>query len=217
MRFEYVLGAKRYATKKAVIAHCRSILDAATLPTVDDAAFLLDLLGHHRKAAQKIGCGVRRFFVHADGFGGRCFWLERLDGTCTDWSFLSCLAPPTREQEVRSALRALVSADVVAFRDDVFAASPVRACAITGAPVTRDDAHVDHQPPDTFLSLVERFLVRLGRGYAEILIKPTSDGCTVTRLADDEVARAWIEFHRTHAVLRVTSAHANLSQGGGRP
>ncbi|CAN5799958.1 hypothetical protein BH11MYX4_BH11MYX4_23090 [soil metagenome] len=54
------------------------MLKQSTL-TLDDEQFLVALLEGHPESAQKIGVGVRRVFVNADGFGGRCFWLERVD------------------------------------------------------------------------------------------------------------------------------------------
>jgi hypothetical protein len=210
MKKSYCLAGRDYPTKAAVTAQCRSMLDGGPV----DEVFLLDLLAMHPEYEQKVGVGVARFFVNPDGFGGRCFWLERLDGSKTDWSFRSCLTPPTHEQEVRSALRRLVMYQVLEFRD--LAIETDARCAITGIQVTRHSAHVDHRPPKTFLSLVESFLAEVGLTYENISVQPTKDGSTTTELCDVELARRWQNFHAQHAVLQLTSARANLSQGGGR-
>jgi len=206
----YTLGGESYATKAAVTTRCQSIL-YGRLPM--DWQFLADVLAMHPEAEHKIGVGVARFYVDADGFGGVCFWLERVDGSKTDWSFRACLKAPTHEQEVRSALRRLIADHVVSFRDAAVAIDPV--CAITGARVTASTAHVDHKPPHTFLALVERFLRERGLSYPDVAVRPTEDGSTVTELLDGDLAEAWRVFHAQEAVLQLTSARANLSQGQG--
>lgn len=210
----YVVLGFPFATKTALLAHCSAMLKQPTL-TLDDEQFLVALLEGHPESAQKIGVGVRRVFVNADGFGGRCFWLERVDGSCTDFSFRSCVTPPLHANEVRMALRQLVTDQIIEFRDATFVASSV-ACAITGELIASDAAHVDHRPPDHFIVLVERFLAVHGLTIDAVKVEPTKDGVTSRELTDPVLARAWCTFHREHAVLQIVGKRANLSQGTGR-
>lgn len=211
MRREYLLGGQTFKTKTQVTAICRDMLyDRVPI----DHDFLLDLLTLHQESDLKIGCGVRRFFVGPDGYNKACFWLERIDGSTTDWSFPKCLTPPTHKQEVLAGLRHAIVDQVLAFRGEAFARGAV--CAITGASVTVQTAHVDHKPPKTFAALVEAFLKEQHLNFADIAVESTADGSTVTELFDPAIVEAWSIFHAQEAELQLTSARANLSQGAGK-
>lgn len=220
-RVMYELGGKTYNTKAEVVAECQRILKQGWVSNFD-TVFLYDLVKHHPEAHQKIGCGIQQtdvnewaFYIDSDGYGGKCFWLEREDGTRTDWSFRSCLKPPTHEQDVRQALRRAIANQVVEFRRFMFADLESLPCAITGQPVTIYESHVDHKPPHTFLTLVGLYLTERGITYKDIAVVPTEDGDTLTALVDKERERDWQEFHKQWAQLQITSARANLSQGRG--
>jgi hypothetical protein len=209
------LGGQAYATKKAIEDRCRELLRRPTAFSEEEHSFLADLLALHHEADDKIGCGVTRFYSDGDNWGKRCFWLERVDGTKTDWSFKTCLKPPTHEKDVLAALRLLVDPQVRRFRDRELGGKQPVLCAITRQPVTRATVHVDHTPPSTFFALVGRFLSEARIDYSSIAIRPTSDGSTTTELADVDLAERWRAFHEKHADLRLTLATANLSQGAG--
>jgi hypothetical protein len=57
----------------------------------DDHAFLLELLKKHPRAAEKVGAGVKHFTVENAKGGTRCFYLTRVDGLRSDFSFMKCL------------------------------------------------------------------------------------------------------------------------------
>ncbi|MCL2724188.1 MAG: DCL family protein [Polyangiaceae bacterium] len=217
-RTDYVVAGIVFSTKKKLSEHCSSILRKYSLNddvNDDDAAFLHSLLERHPERDQKVGVGVRRFFVGPNDYGRKCFWLERVDGTKTDFSFMACITPPRHEDDVRQALRSLIEKQIIAFRDRAFAVIRHVPCAITGELVTTDDAHVDHQPPTTFDELVKRFLAERSMTFGDVAIVPTADGDTVCRLVDDALARAWMAFHEENAVLQIATKRANFSQGKG--
>jgi hypothetical protein len=81
------------------------------------------------------------------------------------------------------------------------------ACPITGELVSRETCHIDHAPPWTFDAMVSEFAV--GRGLLDE-VEPTADGRTTTRFRDGALSRAFAEFHRGLASLRVVSRKANL-------
>ena len=104
-KYTYSFGGRAYPSKKAVKDRCRDLLGLTAPFSEEDSSFLADLLALHPEADEKVGCGVVRFYADGDGWGKVCFWLERLDGGKTDWSFLACLDPPTHVDEVRAAMR----------------------------------------------------------------------------------------------------------------
>jgi hypothetical protein len=59
----------------------------------DDGIELSALLMRHDEKDEKVGVGIGHFEVGAapDGFGGKCFWIVRIDGSRIDFSFKHCL------------------------------------------------------------------------------------------------------------------------------
>src|SRR5687768_2379203 len=113
-----VVGERRFSSKKLATEFVREILyryDIGQRVSEGDAGFLADLLQLHPQAPQKIGCGVRYFTVEQNE-GSRGFWLTRTDGSRTDWSFPSCLTPPTPESEARAGFRTAIRPQIAAFR-----------------------------------------------------------------------------------------------------
>jgi hypothetical protein len=198
--------------------HCRELLKTALLGTEiigNDATFLANLLQQHPDAARKIGAGVAFFTVEPNPqFGHPEFWLHRIDGTATNFSFLRCLRPSSPGEAVRNALRNAVVADIIEFRDQMFAARPAIRCPITGDPAVLGNCHVDHAPPRTFARLAIEFTLAEGGEEQIPIVDP--DGETGSHMADTDQRTRWQEFHRRNAILRVVSVRGNL-QGRRRP
>lgn len=92
-RMKLKIGDIEFSTKKAAAEHCRELLK--TLPASEpvDAAtktFLTGLLTRHPKATEKVGAGIKDFFV-VQGQFGRCFHVLRVDDTTEDFSYTKCL------------------------------------------------------------------------------------------------------------------------------
>lgn len=58
--------------------------------TDEDAAILTHLVHMHPEAGEKIGLGIESFSVRTADYGTRCFWVNRVDGTTTKFSFRAC-------------------------------------------------------------------------------------------------------------------------------
>lgn len=59
--------------------------------SADDAVVLKAALAQHPDAAAKAGSGISHFSVRSGGFGTKCFWVNRTDGTTEDFSFRKCI------------------------------------------------------------------------------------------------------------------------------
>lgn len=211
---KYTIAGRQFASKKAVEDECRRIRDAyAALTPVreaEDFAFLLGVLRLHRDAAEKIGPGVRAFWSDYTTYGTRGFWLERLDGTKTDWSFLHALKHPSRREEALSALRNEIRYQIEDFRDRAFAGKDFVVCGISGQPVGLGEHHVDHVTP--FNSLAEAFVAQYKAKLEDIEIQPSRDNSVTRLLQCQEDREAWQRFHAQRATLRIVSIKANLSR-----
>jgi hypothetical protein len=214
---KYEIAGETFTSQDAIRERCKEIRDADTPIEGQAHAFLLALLGRHPESDLKIGVGVRQFTVRVnDEYRTKGFWLERLDGTKTDWSFVVCVAPPTHKSEVMKAFRRLIAPQIQNFRARAYEGRTTLPCAITGVIVPFAESHVDHQPPDHFDALAQRFIDACGLTVEKIAVMPTEDGVTFNMLVDDDLGRRWIEYHAQHAKLRITSGPANLKQGTGK-
>lgn len=91
----YSFGGIDFPTLKAVEIHAKAIKNRYPIGAYlnqDDFAFMLDLLGRHTEAEQKIGCGVMAIYMGDDKWGGKCFYLIRLDQSSTDFSYRHCIS-----------------------------------------------------------------------------------------------------------------------------
>jgi Protein of unknown function (DUF3223) len=208
------LGAEHFRTKADAVERIRSVLYGRPLYTPIagvDFDLCWALIERHPRAVEKIGCGVQSIDVrpNPDHPGNRGFWITRIDGSVSDWSFVRSLYPTTHADLVRHAMRAAIVDQILAFKNSVFDVQPNVPCAVTGEPCTREDAHIDHAPP-VFLELAQRFAEQSG-GYDTIRVSEGGDGQIGRCLADLKQLRRWQAFHAQHARLRVVTRLANLS------
>lgn len=210
-----VVNNEVFKTKEALRKRCQAILNhyAVTADVSEEhCRFLASLIErYHPEAELKLGNGVKRIWVGTNEYGGRGFYLERLDGSTTDFSFMKCISHPSVWNDFQSACRNAVADDKQAYKDARFAHARTVACELTGELLTRDTAHVDHIPPRTFQNLLKVFLKRSGIDYRTVGIEPTLDGKEGCWLTDQGFAKRWREFHSVNARLRLISRTANLS------
>ena len=140
----------------------------------EDFYFLAALIQRHPRATQKIGCGLATFRIEVDEMSSTakrrnhlCV-LVRVDGTETDFSYKKCLTPESLRSVFLDACRTVVVSQIQAFRTRQFGElrNAQVACALTGALVSWDDAHIDHEP--RFEQLVIDFLREVGWDYQTI-------------------------------------------------
>ena len=211
-----VLGGIRYGTKSQVKVRAQAILrtytPGARVSNKDDHNFLLDLIEWHPNRAAKVGAGVRRFEVRRNtGMPSVGFFVVRIDGTDTDFSYNECISPSSHRGKVIKAMRYAIIDQVMGVADSAFAdGGPVR-CAITGRPLHhRSEAHVDHEDP-TFIELATAFAESVG-GF-EVIEYTDVNGIAGTRLTNESQADRWRAYHHANAKLRVVSVQANLTRG----
>ncbi|MCP3379995.1 DCL family protein [Bradyrhizobium sp. CCGUVB4N] len=174
----------------------------------------------------KIGRGIDYFFRRQNagqGFSTPGFWVRRVDGSETDFSYIQAVKgqPKSDAQEFYDACRAAVAADLLAAKKrhfTAFADSTGRVpCDLTGELLAFPDAHLDHAYP-TFGQLVITF--RAARGWQHGAPKGTltlpADAQTTSTFVDSAVAQAFRLFHHGAATLRIVARHRNLSMAAGQ-
>jgi len=89
------IGKLHFATKTDAINYVKIILNGQPLKTPirgpENNEVLRALVTMHPRAAEKIGPGIQHFTVEHALHGTRCFYITRVDGTRTDFSYLKCL------------------------------------------------------------------------------------------------------------------------------
>lgn len=210
---EKVIGDFTFPSRKAAEESIKAILAGAALQTPlvgDEDALLRGLVACHPAAAEKIGPGIRHIDVRIIEYGQRGFWLTRVDGSSTDFSYRKALdGAPSHRTLVLGALRREIRGQVEQFRADYFATDPNPWCELTDQPLFNNpDSHVDHIRP--FVEIAEEW-VRQAGGWDRLETKPADDGIGRI-LADRAAAVDWRGWHARHAHLRVIHRSANLAR-----
>lgn len=198
----------RRGWKAQVQDACRRIIASTpdgTRITGDCALFVAAILSRHPDALSKAGCGIAGFTTSTDPRyrTGRHFVIIRTDGSTTDFSWKEAIAPSSRDQKLRDAMRTAIEPQVIAFRHS----QPFMACALNAG--HRGPYHVDHDNP-SFQDLADTFASSLG-GYGNLTLLPHRDGDTTERLGPDE-HDAWIRYHQDRASLRMLCQPCNCNR-----
>jgi hypothetical protein len=88
------IGRWTFDSQAAAIKHIQEVLYRRSLLALidgDDHEFVLALLSKHARAAEKIGVGVKHFTVEKAKGATQCFYITRLDGSRSDFSYMNCL------------------------------------------------------------------------------------------------------------------------------
>ncbi len=184
------------------------------------STMLFDLVERHPEALQKIGCGIEYFYKALTDEGTSCFWIKRKDGSCTEFSYITAVKAKGKNllQEFSEACRESVRESLEAakrrfFKQNADANGKVE-CEITGEKIALYESHLDHKKPMTFQVIVQTFLAanRISP-HPDMLSRP-QDGQFVTTFVDQSIERAFKDYHKRVAQLRIITAKKNLSLGG---
>jgi hypothetical protein len=207
------IGDFAFATKQSATAEIRRILHAYPHGTVlsgADGDLIIALVGLHPRADEKIGAGIEFIDVRRMDRGAPGFWINRIDGTCEDFSYKRCLdGDLSHRASVLRAMRSSVEDQVLAYRRAAFATDPVPVCPLTGMVLANDQTtHVDHDEID-FADLAEVYANTVG-GYDSISLVPNTIH-PGPRLMSPH-AELFPEYHRCIARLRLLHRSANLAR-----
>lgn len=216
-KYSYVICGVRFNSKKAVLDYVRGNIFSKykdfDFISGDHLSFMIGLLGYHPWGKQKIGVGVARMWLQPNGvYPTRSFWLERFDGSRTDFSFYQCVNPPDFLRDFKDACRRSVAPFVISFRRRFFdSCGGVAVCPVLGVRMTLYSSHVDHEPSFDFI--VGEFIGVRGIDVSGVRLVEHGDGVVGCRFADVGFESDWVGFHNERAVLRVISGEANLRKG----
>jgi hypothetical protein len=198
-------------TKKEKTEKCREILYKYNIGqnlSDDDFEFMISIFEGHSEWDIKMGCGVSSVSVMKTQFG-KCFQINRIDGTSTDISFTHSITNRSKDVKIKLACRSAIRDIVVKYKSDnvVFGET---ICPITGEVLVKENTHIDHYDL-TFDAMFNLWIKKLDADYVYSMINETTDNNMVTYFTDDKLNSDFVEFHNQYCKLRAVSQKANLS------
>lgn len=172
--------------------------------TSDDDSILFELLQRHPESDEKIGVGVNRFYrsksaIHLTS----CFHIERTDGTCTDFSYISCVSgyASTLPQQFYEACRYAVSENLINEKKKLFRdADGIMRCTKTGAVITIHEADYRHTTPK-FREIVRDFIVSYNITISPGMISCGLDMQYVVKFTDQKIENLFKTYHASNSKL----------------
>lgn len=217
------VGELDFKTKKAAKEFFKAMLarykDESDI-NEEDSSHLYNLIERHPEESQKIGCGIKKFFRRKTEKWTSCFWLERHDGSITEFSYNSCVDAKGKSiyQEFSEACREAVAPDLIETKKKFFEAhgddDGKVPCDITDELVWPHESHLDHKKPMTFQVIVRTFMAAENIVPSRDILSEPQDQQFATTLTDESLAKKFIEFHHKLADLRIIKSKLNLSLGG---
>lgn len=192
---------------------------------------LSELLNRHPKANEKIGVGIDYFYVQQSKWkmNQYNFMVKRLDGSSTDFSFHKCINPSRKASNTEnwsSIFRNIVKEQTDSFRVSAFEVVGKKdkfVCSETGLKFKKFLSHVDHVYPLTFDSILTEFIKINNLDLNELKLSEDKGTSEVKEILDESIVKAFYDFHRDRAVLRIVCNSANLqakktkTYNGGNP
>ena len=215
---QHIVGGENFASKEALATRVKKLLwsykPGERLSPVDQM-FIAELLKRHPGYEQKKGSGIDYIHVRSNPVfkNTQGFWLVRIDGTETDFSYKECITPTKNNKiRVRAACRTAIEQSVLRVKKAFFhGRTEIAVCPFTGEILTWDNSHVDHAMPKTFQFLLDSFLKETGLDIEAIkVVGEGIDNAIVDIFEDKKLECRWIDYHDKHADLRIISATANL-------
>jgi hypothetical protein len=219
------IGKNEYGSKKAAIAHYRSILNSYEFgQPLNDADFsdLIDLLNYFPCSENEIQeepaenpVYISEIKVSRVQFNKKCFEVFYDDGVSYYISYLMLLNGKSysKEELFYAACRSAVWADIHAVKSRYFKGCGSSAvCQETGVLSRWEELVIDHRQPNTFSVIIDRFK-ELYQIEPETL-KYETDSKNNLVFADAALSDKFREYHRAKANLRIVRRECNSSRSG---
>lgn len=218
-----VIGNKEFKYQKDALEFFKEILNSHRAnKTIEGEThdLLLSLIERHPEAEQKIGIGIERFYKAPTEIGTNCFWIERTDGSKTDFSYYTAVKAKGKSlyQEFAEACRSSVNEDLKRTKEEFFQKHGDKdgkvECEVSGNKIGIYESHLDHKKPLTFQVLVNTFIAANNITISREMLSTSKDAQFTTEFIDQEIKNKFKEYHHKMAQLRILNPKANLSLGG---
>ena len=210
-KFVVRIQGQTFSTKKSLKEKCKEILnsykDGVRLNLFDEE-FMIDFFTQLAKSNKLKGLKIVEVYVRkSKKFPNLQFWIKREDGTETDISYLNCISPRKKIDEISDACRRAVESIITEYKfKHVY---PTTSDLSGQSILCPDDAEVDHYDMD-FVELVSNW-VSLNGGEEKVhsKINETEDGSEKTEFTDRALVESFIQYQNSHTHLRLITVEEN--------
>lgn len=211
-KFVITIQDKTFFTKKSLAERCKEILNSykdGDRLNMFDEEFMIDFFTQLAKSHKLKGKKIVEVYVRKSRkFRNNLqFWIKREDGTKTDISYINCIRPRKKIDEISDACRRAVDDIITKYKyDHVYPTNS----ELSGQKIaSADEAEVDHYDMD-FVDLVSNWVnLNGGEEYIYSKINETEDGSEITEFTDSELTESFIQFHNLHSHLRIVTIDEN--------
>jgi hypothetical protein len=173
---------------------------------IEERDFLVNVFKNHPNWQEKRGEGGKRIFIGQDNYKHRCFFIERIDNTVVDISYLTAIAGNSKSdlERIKIACRTAILPEIINFRNKnvIFG---VTKCAISDEILTKENINIDHYD----LKFSEMFELWIKRYNPKELIKNIQVQEQTSIFINNEILNDFISFHNLNCKLRAVTKHVN--------
>jgi hypothetical protein len=219
------IGKNEFSSKKAAIAHYRSILNSYDFgQSLNDVDFfdLVDLLNYFPYSENEIPAEhcenpvyISEIKVSRVHYGSRCFEVFYENGTSCYISYLLYINGKSYSTAdlFYAACRSAVNSDIHSVKSHYFkGCGGLAVCQETGILSRWEELVIDHRQPNTFSVIVDRFK-ELHQIKPETLEYKTDAKNNVV-FSDVVLSDKFREYHKTKANLRIVRRERNAGRNG---
>lgn len=183
-------------TKKQLKERCKKILNSYNLCEYinkEDFDFMISIIEEHPNRSQKVGSGIKNIFISMTQYKTRGFCIERIDGTITDFSYISCVDPKNKLDEIKIACRYAIKNDIMNIKNG--------------------SSKEAHHSGISFHKIVNMWLE--GKNTEEIELLGHEDNSTHLYFKNADLASDFVEFHNKKAKIELLdkNVHRHLKKG----
>jgi hypothetical protein len=210
---KYRFGKEAFTSHDAVMKHSAAMRAkygvGQPISDLDDITFLLDLVAGHIHSDDKSGVGVARFYSdYAPEHTTTCFWLERTDGSKTDFGVPACIKKVGYLN--KQSLREAIAPQLAEFKSRKLATRTISFVSeYSGKVFPVAEAVADHV--ETFDSIVERFFPAQGVDINTEMLSRSVDATSSPVWRNPSLIEQFLAFHATFPI-RLVQARENLSE-----
>ncbi len=173
----------------------------------ENKEILIDLLKNHEDYYSKVGCGIKGFKIKYNSWNQKSFYLYRVDGSSTDFSYLACLNPQTLNSLIKSACRNAIKKDIISFKIRKFEIEKITKSEISNEEVSFNNCEVDHFNP-TFKEIFKEWIKN--KNVTRNDISPSKDNCETIFFNDNKLRDDFRIFHNELSNLRIITHKENM-------
>ena len=200
-------------TKKDKVKRCQKIRDSlkdGEFVGDKDFDFINDIFLDHRWYSQKTQGQPCWFYVDTEKkYKTRCFYIEREDGSTTDFSFYECIYPTKgyRSDFIKAA-RSAISEDIIIEKKRFLTTNTT--CNICKKPISLEKSHLDHYP-FKFKTILNNFIkINNIKDFKKLTELENWDNISGVQIVDRRIKDDWIHYHENHSTFRILCPECNL-------